>query len=137
VPASIDVTGKPLQRPVSGLGGANPFPWTTDKNDVVVNELARLGIANQQPPKTVKRPGTSKRVVPWTLTPQEGQQVQIQEAQELYTWLQKRIAAPGWNEKKDDIKRTLIQEERERIAGTRFGRVSRMRRKAEPVASGA
>jgi len=40
-----------------------------------LNELARLGIANEQPPKTVKRPGTSKRVVPWALTPKESQQL--------------------------------------------------------------
>jgi hypothetical protein len=53
----------------------------------------------------------------------------------MYTWLQKRMSAPAWGEKKDDTKRSLIQEERERIAGTRFGRVTRMRRK-EPVASG-
>ena len=71
----------------------------------------------------------------WALSPEESQQLQVQDAQQLYTWLQKRMSAPGWNEKKDDIKRTLIQEERERIAGTRFGRVARMRRK-EPIAAG-
>jgi hypothetical protein len=88
-----------------------------------------------RPLKTVKRPGTSKRVVPWALTPEESQQLQAEDARQLYTWLQKRMSAPAWGEKKDDIKRSLIQEERERIASTRFGRVTRMRRK-EPVASG-
>jgi hypothetical protein len=77
-------------------------------------------------------PGLTSRV---PASPAEGQQVQVQEAQELYTWLQKRLAAPGWQEKSDDTKRSLIQEERERIVGTRFGRVARIRRKAEPVVS--
>jgi hypothetical protein len=135
VPASIDVTGKPLQRPADALGGANPFPWTTDKNDPVVNELARLGIANEQPPKTVKRPGTSKRVVPWGLTPEEGQQVRAQEALQLYTWLQKRISTPDWQDKKDDTKRDLIREEKERMAQTRWPRVNRMRQAAKKQAA--
>jgi hypothetical protein len=33
VPAAIDISGKPLQRPASALGGANPFPVTTAKHD--------------------------------------------------------------------------------------------------------
>jgi hypothetical protein len=123
------------QRPVSSLGGINPFPVAPERNDPVISEFARLGIPNEQPLKTVKRPGTSKRVVPWALTPEESQQLQAEDPRQLYTWLQKRMSAPAWGEKKDDTKRSLIHEERERIASTRFGRVTRMRRK-EPVASG-
>jgi hypothetical protein len=41
----------------------------------------------------------------------------------------------GWQGKSDGTERTLIQEERERISGTRFGGVARMRRKPESVAS--
>ena len=129
VPASIDISGKPLQRPSSALGGANPFPWTTDKSDPVVNELARLGFPNEQPPKTVKRPGTSKKVLPWALTPNESQQIQVEDARQLYAWLQKRVTALDWQGKSDDTKRALIQEERQRIVGTRYARVARMRRK--------
>jgi hypothetical protein len=133
VPAALDITGKPLQRPVSGLGGANPFPVTTAKNDPVILELARLGIATEPAPKTVKRPGTSKRVVPWTLTPGESTAIQSQDATLLTDWLGKEITRHSWQVKTPDQKRDAIKERREQIAQTRYTRVSRLRRK---VASG-
>jgi hypothetical protein len=36
-------------------GYAHPFPVTTAKNDPVLRELARLGVATPIPPKTVKQ----------------------------------------------------------------------------------
>ena len=44
VPATLDVSGQPVQRPVSGLGGANPYPITSAKNNAAVSEMARLGV---------------------------------------------------------------------------------------------
>ena len=40
VPADIDITGQPAQRPVSELGGANPFPISTVTNDPVTKLAA-------------------------------------------------------------------------------------------------
>ena len=117
-------------------GSINPFPSTSERNDPVVSELARLGIGNEQAPKTVKRPGTPKHFVPSPLTPEESATLQAEDAQKLYTWLQKRINEPGWAEKHDDRKRDLIGEEKARISSTRYGRVKQMRQAAKKQAAG-
>jgi hypothetical protein len=79
VPPSLDITGRPLQRPVSALGGANPFMVSTAKNDAVVNELARLGISTPLPPKEVKLGRTKVE-----LSESEQQKLPKQEGQQLY-----------------------------------------------------
>jgi hypothetical protein len=50
VPPAIDITGQPLRRDVSQVGGMNPFFRTKATDDPVVKELARLGIATPQTP---------------------------------------------------------------------------------------
>ncbi len=39
VPADIDITGQPVRRPASALGGANPFPVTEDKKSLFIEEV--------------------------------------------------------------------------------------------------
>jgi hypothetical protein len=127
VPPSLDIAGKPLQRPVSALGGANPFPVTTTKDDSVLSELARLGIATPQMPKAVKQ-GTKQ----FDLTESEAQQLAQQEGQHLYRNLGRAMSTPMWAKATDEQKATAIKGWRTEFARTRVGRLMRLRNPQNP-----
>jgi ADP-Ribosyltransferase in polyvalent proteins len=114
VPPSLDITGRPLQRPVSALGGANPFPITTAKNDAVVGELARLGIATSLPPKEVKLGRTQVEL-------SESEQLELarQEGQQLYDRLAGVLNEELWQSATDERKAAVIKRWRSDIARSR------------------
>jgi hypothetical protein len=122
VPLSLDITGKPLQRPVSGLGGANPFPVTAEKNDKVISELARLGIATPVAPKTVK-------VGRQTVELSEAQRTQLQqsEGEHLRSRMAAVVGTPFWSKLPDARKTVAIKQWREALDRSRPVRVARMR----------
>jgi hypothetical protein len=122
VPPSLDITGKPLQRPVSGLGGANPFPVTAEKNDKVLSELARLGIATPVAPKNVKL-GRN------TVELSETQRTQLQEweGEHLRSRMAAVVGTPFWSKLPDARKIVAIKEWRTALDRSRPVRVARMR----------
>jgi len=121
VPAVIDVAGKPLQRPASAVGGANPFPITTAKHDPVLDELARLGVSTSQAPATYKKRGRATE-----LTAAQRQQLTEQEGQELYKALSRIVTGKGWQGLNDDQKRKQITKFRRQIENERPQRIARM-----------
>jgi hypothetical protein len=122
-PAVIDVTGRQVQRPLNNFGGANPFPFTTAKNDPVVGELARLGISTPQPPAQIKWRG---KVTP--LTDSERQQIAQDEGQEMYKRVSKLIQSGAWQKRSDDQKRKALVELHRMLDESRPSRLSKMRR---------
>jgi hypothetical protein len=114
VPAVVDVAGKPVQRPASAVGGANPFPVSKANNDPVLKELARLGVSTSQAPASVKRRG---QTVP--LSDFQRQQLTEQEGQELYTRLSKIVSGKAWNSLNDDARRKQITKFRRQIEESR------------------
>ena len=130
VPPSLDITGKPLERPVSQLGGANPFPISTAKNDSVLSELARLGIATPIPPKEVKQ-GREKV----ELSESERIQIAQQEGAQLY----RRVSAAletDWRNLPDERKVVAIKKWRTQIDKGRAFRLFRLRTEATSNAVG-
>ncbi len=126
VPAVLDATGKPAQRPASALGGANPFPVSVKGGDPVLTELARLGVSTQQPPSTIK---AGKKEIP--ITPEEGAALAAQEGRLLYQRLQRVIQNSGWQKAPDDAKREAIKNWREELEKSRVGRLYRLRAQNE------
>lgn len=123
VPAAIDVTGRAVQRPVSALGGINPFPFTTAANDPVVSELARLGISTPTPPQTIKLRGK-----PTQLTDAERQAIAQQRVQELYKRVSKLIQSGSWQCRTGDQKRKALVEFHRIQDEGRSARLTRLRR---------
>jgi hypothetical protein len=121
VPAVIDVAGKPVQRPASAVGGANPFPITTAKHDPVLDELARLGVSAIQPPATFKRRGRTVQ-----LTDAQRQRLSEQEGQQLYRILSPIITGKGWKGLNDDQRLKQIARFRRTIEGQRPARITQM-----------
>ena len=119
----IDITGQHVQRPTNNLGGANAFPFTTAKNDPVVNELARLGISTPQPPTQLKWKGK-----PTQLTDSERQQFAEAEGQELYRRVSKLLQSGAWQRRSDDQKRKALVELHRMIDEARPARLTKMRR---------
>jgi hypothetical protein len=105
VPAVRDIVGQPVQRPTSQLGGADPFPITTAKNDPVVNELARLGVSTPALPKAIKQ---GKKVV--TLTDEESEKLAEWEGTQLYKRLSGAIKNQAWKNAPDQRKQAAIKE---------------------------
>jgi hypothetical protein len=126
VPAVIDITGQPVKRPASSVGGANPFPTTTAKNDPVISEIARLGISTPTPPSKVKLAGKQIQ-----LSEKERQKVAEAEGQDFFQRATKLISQPSWQRKTDDAKRKMLTDTRKQVDEQRSVRVSRMRRDAK------
>jgi hypothetical protein len=122
-PAIVDVTGNQVQRPLNNFGGANPFPFTTAKNDPVVDELARLGISTPQPPSQIKWRGK-----PTQLTDAERQQIAQAEGQEMYRRVAKLIQSGVWQKRSDDQKRKALVELHRMIDDARASRLTKMRK---------
>jgi hypothetical protein len=102
-PPIVDISGRTVQRPASNLGGANPFGWTSDKHDPVLNELARLSISTPQPPTQIKWKG---KLTP--LTDLERQQFAQIEGQEFYKRAARLTQSSAWEKRTDDQKRKLL-----------------------------
>jgi hypothetical protein len=122
VPALIDVTGQPMQRPVSELGGANPFPVSRAANDPATSELARLAIPTPAPIKHVSAKGHA-----FPITPDESQAMLEKEGQELHAVLSKFVAHPTWVTLDDPLKVKIIQRVRSDINKNRVVDLARMR----------
>jgi hypothetical protein len=107
VPPDIDVTGQPVQRPTSALGGANPFPVTTAKPNPVVDELARLGTPAITAPTTLNIYVNGKKTqIP--VSPDEGKQMAQKEQQAFYTLISEHILDPSWVDLSDAGKKKVI-----------------------------
>jgi hypothetical protein len=142
VPPVMDVSGQPVQRPASGLGGANPFPVTTQRNDPAVSEMARLGVTLENAPAKVTAPKTGlhlkrgQKAPSLTVQPDEARELQGQDAATLTSFLRVIVTTPVWKEMGDDEKRNAIKHVRTQIAGTRFSRLLALRG-ANPASSAA
>jgi hypothetical protein len=121
VPAVVDVAGKPVQRPASAVGGANPFPVSKANNDPVLKELARLGISTSQAPASFKRRG---QTIP--LTENQRQKLSEQEGQDLHSRLSRIVSGKGWQSLSDDAKRKQITKLRRQVEESRPQRITRM-----------
>jgi len=126
VPPVIDIAGRPVQRPVSAVGGMNPFPFSTAANDPVVSELARLGISTPTPPSQIKWRGK-----PTQLTDAERQAIAEQEGQELYKRVSKLIQSGAWQRRSDDQKRKALVIFHRMLDDSRSARLTRMRKQTE------
>jgi len=104
VPPVQDITGKPVQRPVSQLGGANPFPVSTANTDPVVSELARLGVSTPALPKQIK---LGQQTV--TLSSDEAEQLASWENKKLYAMVSKIAANPVWKQAPDPQKQQVVK----------------------------
>jgi hypothetical protein len=121
VPAVVDVAGKPVQRPASAVGGANPFPVSKANNDPVLKELARLGISTSQAPASFKRRG---QTIP--LTENQRQKLSEQEGQDLHSRLSRIVSGKGRQSLSDDAKRKQITKLRRQVEESRPQRITRM-----------
>lgn len=122
VPAATDIAGRAVQRPVSALGGINPFPASPIRPDPVVQELGRLGMPTPQPPKSVKLRGREA-----TLTPEESNAVAAQEGREFASRAARLMASTGWARLTDDERRTELTRLRGMITAQRARRLNAMR----------
>lgn len=129
-PGEYDVTGQPSQRPFSQLGGANPFPISPEKNDPVLRELGRLGIAQPQPPAAIKTGKDDSTTI--NLTPDQQAALMKQEGQLFRDRVAKLMAANGYPRRNDDQRRQRINEIHEEILRDRKDRVMRMVEKDLP-----
>jgi hypothetical protein len=123
VPAAIDISGQSVKRPASSVGGMNPFPVTTAKNDPTLNELARLGISTPSAPTTIKLRGK-----PSPLSQSERQQIAQEEGQRFYQQASRLISSGSWTRKSDDQKRESLAEIRRDIDENRAARLIKIRK---------
>jgi hypothetical protein len=130
VPPSLDISGEALQRPSSALGGANPFPVTTETTDSVMKEFARLGIATPVPPKEVK---TGHKL---TVQLSEDERVALaqQEGQLLYNHVQHALNT-DWRNLPDEKKTAAIKRWHTEIDKGRAFRLFKLRQAANPAAA--
>ena len=135
VPADIDVTGQPVQRPASSLGGANPFPVTTDKNDPVTKEMARLGFSVETAPinpMTVRGPRGKKIEVPGSApTPAEAAELQQRETRRFYEAASLAVNNPAWEQVPDVEKKVLLDRLRKLIVANRLRNLLAIRQAAQ------
>lgn len=127
VPASLDISGQPLQRPASALGGANPFPVTTAKNDPVLSELARLGVATPQMPKTLK---VGKKQI--DLTANESQVLAQQERTLLVDTVRRAMSFKPWQNANDAERQKAVSTWRTGIDRSRAARLAKLRASQNP-----
>src|SRR5487761_578011 len=133
VPADIDVTGNPVKRAPSSVGGANPFPVTTQKNNPVLSELARLGIAVENPPTKAITAREGNQVVPipgGQPTPAEALKLQKLETQEFYRIASSVIANPSWSKIPDNDKKVILSNIRKKVDAGRYGHLLEIRKGA-------
>jgi len=130
VPPYIDANGQAAQRPASALGGANPFPVSTAKNDPVIQELARLGVPTTQPPRSIRIRGNAS-----PLTEAEQQAIAHDDNLRLYREVRAAMQSPLWIRTPDAAKQRVIEEMRSDIARSRQARVLALRRGQVPVQS--
>jgi hypothetical protein len=133
VPADIDITGQPVTRTPSSLGGANPFPVSTARKNPVLAELARLGVAVENPPTKAITVREGNQVVPipgGQPTPAEALKLQRLETQEFYRIASSVISGPGWKKIPDADKKTILSEIRKKVDAGRFGRLILIRKGA-------
>jgi hypothetical protein len=124
-PPITDIAGRSVQRPFNNLGGANPFPFTTAKNDPVVDELARLGISTPQPPKNILwRNGEVTQ-----LSDGERARLSEEEGREFVLRVGRVMKNGAW-QGTDDRKRKALVELHKRINEARPQRLAQMRQEA-------
>lgn len=133
VPADIDVTGQPVKRTPSSVGGANPFPVSTQKNNPVLSELARLGVSVENQPQKTLTVREGNKVVPipgGQPTPAEAQKLQKLETQEFYRIASSVISNPSWKKIPDEEKKIVLSEIRKKVDAGRYGRLLLIRKGA-------
>jgi hypothetical protein len=122
VPAALDIAGRPIERPASALGGANPFPVTSANADPIIREFSRLKIATSLPPRTVK---LGRQTV--ELSEAERQELAKRDGQQLYERLASVIHEDFWQAAPDERKIAVIKRWRSDIARSRPYRLIEMR----------
>ncbi|HKV49295.1 MAG TPA: hypothetical protein VJN69_14465 [Candidatus Acidoferrales bacterium] len=122
VPAVMGTDAQPVQRPESELGGINPFPISTPKDDPAANEIARLGEASIQPVKTITIDGQKVQ-----LTPEESQALQQQDEQTFYDWMSQVVREPEYQQLDDAQKTKMAGAVRQLIGKTRAARLATLR----------
>lgn len=125
VPAERDITGQPIQRSASSLGGMNPFPVSTAKSDPALTELGRLGIATPKPITSVTIGGRKT-----ALTLDEQSALAQQEGEDLLRWMRENTSNPEWQRADDDNRRRLLGKVRKYIANERAARILQIRAQA-------
>jgi hypothetical protein len=125
-PPIVDISGNVVKRPASNLGGANPFEWTSDKHDAVLNELARLSISTPQPPAAIRWKGKQT-----PLSDSERQAFGISEGQEFYKRVGRLIQSQGWAKRSDDQKRKTLVEIHRVIDEGRAARLTKIRKDSQ------
>jgi hypothetical protein len=133
VPPVIDVTGKQVRRPANAVGGMNPFPATSAKNNQGVSEMARLGLTLENAPQKITQPKAGLGLkrgekAPSTVTsPEEARSLQSQDAQMLTGFLNELVKNEAWGPMPDADKKDIIKHARSEIARTRWERLFRLR----------
>ncbi len=137
VPPQIGITGEPLQAPASRLGGANPFPVSTEKANPVISELARLGITVENlPNKPIKVKGVHGKMVELpnsTPTQQEATKLQTLETQDAYRRYSLVVQHPQWQQVPDEEKVVILKKIHEAILKGRYQRLLQIRRQTQPT----
>lgn len=131
VPPRVDASGQTEMRPVSALGGFNPFPASPVRNDPVLSQLAQLGITTENAPKkaTASRYGVPSggKAPSLDLTPNESAAIQRQEQSEFYARAQRLMQSSDWKSSTDAQHKKMLKEIREQVERNRYSRVQEMR----------
>ena len=134
VPPAMDISGQPVQRPANALGGANPFPISTERKDPVVSELARLGETAEHLPATVTEPRKglhlkrSQKAPRETLAEDEARTIQQQDERQLHAFLTAIVNSDSWKQMTDAEKKSLIKHARSEITRNRWERLEELRK---------
>jgi hypothetical protein len=129
VEPDIDITGQPVKRPGSELGGANPFPVSVDNKNPITAELARMGVVVGPAPQQVivRRNGVP---ITYAVSPEEGQKIQQAEVQQFYQIMSRVISQPGWKAMPDFDKKLVIDSVHKQVTANRLGRLYQLREQA-------
>lgn len=114
VPPVLDAEGNPVKTPASKLGGANPFPVSSQNSDPVIRELGRLGLSTPRVPTFIKLHGQT-----FPLTPAAGQRMYRNERQKLTQQLGSFIGSRAYAAMNDEQRVKAIQrlQQRENTTG--------------------
>jgi hypothetical protein len=127
VPAKTDITGKPIQRPASAVGGFNPYPVTQETTDPVLKEQAQLAQL-PKPPTKRENAGISPE------TPGEKLQLNAQEQIQLHEQMTLLTKQGVFNGLTDPQKQLVIEHLHDRISKSRPERLQQLR-KSTPTTS--
>ena len=129
----IDITGQPVQRPASALGGINPFPVSLDRKNPVTQELARLGVTVEDLPQPkTRRTATGERVSIGTPpSPAEALILQQQETQKFYELIGRSIQNPRWQLIPDPEKKLVISALHKEVVAGRLARLRVIRQQLQ------